>query len=136
MDLSFLARPDAMGRFLVTAFFAIVFLQSAIDKLIDYEGNLSYFRDHFKGSPFPPAAVPLLLGALAAMELTAGALCAVGLVRGDFIERGMSVAAGGVITAGIALLCLLLGQRLAKDYAGAAVVAAYFAVAVVGAILF
>ena len=40
MDLAFLARPDAMGRFLVTAFFAIVFLQSAIDKLIDYEGNL------------------------------------------------------------------------------------------------
>jgi diacylglycerol kinase len=37
---------------------------------------------------------------------------------------------------GFALLCLLAGQRLAKDYAGAAVVAAYFAVAVIGVALF
>jgi hypothetical protein len=36
---------------------------------------------------------------------------------------------------GFALLCRA-GQRLAKDYAGAAVVAAYFAVAVIGVALF
>ena len=30
----------------------------------------------------------------------------------------------------------MLGQRLAKDYAGAAVVAAYFAVALIGVTLF
>jgi diacylglycerol kinase len=35
----------------------------------------------------------------------------------------------------IALLCLLFGQRLAKDYGGASVLAAYFAFAVVGIIL-
>ena len=32
----------------------------------------------------------------------------------------------------IALLSLLIGQRFAKDYAGAAVVATYFAVALIG----
>jgi hypothetical protein len=48
----------------------------------------------------------------------------------------MGVSATGVALAGVALLCLLLGQRLAKDYAGAAVVAAYFAVALIGILTF
>ena len=128
--------PDAIGRFLATAFFAIVFLQSALDKLTDRQGNLAYFSEHFKSSPFPPQAVGLLLGALTFIEATAGALCAVGLLLGDFRTKGFGVAACGIMASGVALLCLLLGQRLAKDYAGAAVVAAYFAVALIGIGLF
>jgi putative oxidoreductase len=125
-----------LGRFLVTAFFAIVFLQSALDKLLDREGNLSYFRDHFKNSPFPPDAVPLLLTALAALEGLAGTLCALGVLSGSFSRPGLGLAATGVAMSGLALVALLFGQRLAKDYAGAAVVAAYFAVALVGLSLF
>jgi len=123
-------QPDLIARFLVTTFFAIVFLQSAFDKLTDRQGNLDFFRDHFKSSPFPPALVPLLLSVLTLVELSAGGLCALGLLFG--VRKGFSVAACGVAMSGIALLCLLLGQRLAKDYAGAAVVAAYFAVVLIG----
>lgn len=125
-------HPDAIARFLVTAFFAVAFVQSALDKLMDRQGNLAYLRDHFRTSPLPPAAVPLLFWMLTLIEAAAGALCALGLVLGDFASRGFGVAACGVTLAGIALLCLFFGQRLAKDYAGAAVVAAYFAVAVIG----
>lgn len=128
--------PHALGRFLVTAFFAVVFIQSALDKLLDREGNLGYFRDHFKDSPFPPESVPLLLMALAGLEGLAGALCALGVLSGSFARPGFGVAAMGVGLSGLALLALLFGQRLAKDYAGAAVVAAYFAVALVGLALF
>src|SRR3989475_8076273 len=35
----------------------------------------------------------------------------------------------------IALLCLFFGQRLAKDYGGAVVIASYYAVAILGLIL-
>lgn len=136
MDLTWLSEPHAVGRFLVTAFFAVVFVQSALDKLIDRSGNLAYFGEVFKSSPFPPEAVPLLFWALTAIEATTGALCALGLLLGDFAGEGMGIAAAGVALAGAALLCLLLGQRLAKDYAGAAVIAAYFAVALVGISLF
>jgi len=115
-------HTDLVARFLVTAFFAVVFLQSALDKLFDRAGNLAYFGDHFKGSPV--------------VELSAGGLCVLGLVSGDFRTRGFGIAAGGVALAGAALLCLITGQRLAKDYAGAAVVAAYFAVALVGLLFF
>jgi hypothetical protein len=129
-------QPDVIARFLVTAFFAIVFGQSALDKLLDRQGNIAYFSDHFKSSPFPPAAIPLLFWMLTAIESAAGGLCALGLLLGDFRANGFGVSACGVTVAGIALLCLLLGQRLAKDYAGAAIVAAYFAVALIGLRLF
>ena len=128
-------QPDAIARFLVTAFFAIVFLQSALDKLIDRRGNLEYFADHFRSSPVA-ALVPLLFWVLTLIELSAGALCALGVLTRDFMSKGLGISACGIAIAGLALLSLLLGQRLAKDYAGAAVVAAYFAVALIGLGLF
>ncbi|MFI5364453.1 MAG: DoxX family protein [Candidatus Binatia bacterium] len=126
------AQPEVIARFLVTAFFAVVFLQSAVDKLTDQQGNIGFFGDHFKNSPFPAAAVPLLFWVLTLVELGAGGLCALGILSGSFVARGFGIAACGVALSGVALLCLLTGQRLAKDYAGAAVVAAYFAVALLG----
>jgi len=123
---------DAAGRFLVTAFFAVVFLQSAFDKLIDRTGNVAYFSDHFKDTPMLADSVPLLFWVLTAIELSTGILCALGILTGDFLWRRFGMAGAGVLLAGIALLCLLVGQRLAKDYAGAATVAAYLVVALVG----
>jgi hypothetical protein len=134
--MSFLSDPEVVGRFLVTAFFAVVFLQSAADKLLDPDGNVSYFREHFAKSPIPPGAVPLLFWVLTFVESAAGILCGIGILLGDFARPGMGAAAWGVTTAGLALLGLLTGQRLARDYAGAAVIAAYFVVALVGISLF
>jgi hypothetical protein len=124
------------ARFLVTAFFAVVFLQSAVDKVVDREGNLAFFRDHFKNSPFPSDMVPLLLSALCALEMLAGGLCALGIVTGSWARGGFGIAAAGVAVSGFALLALITGQRLAKDYAGAAVIATYFAVALIGLSVF
>jgi hypothetical protein len=126
----------AIGRLLVTAFFAVAFGQSALDKLLDQEGNVSYFQDHFKASPFPAELIRPLFWTLTAIEATAGALCALGLVTFSFLRPGVGIAGLGVVVSGLALLSLLLGQRLAKDYAGAAVVAAYFAVDLLGIALF
>jgi hypothetical protein len=122
-------------RFLATAFFAITFLQSGLDKVLDREGNRAYMEEHFQNSPLAPF-VPSLLSALTIIELFAGSLCALGLVTFDFRNPGMRLAGSGVALSGFALLCLLFGQRLAKDYAGAAVVAAYFAVALLGLFAF
>lgn len=135
MDLNALSQPHAIGRFLVTVFFAIVFLQSALDKIVDREGNLAFFADHFKNSPVA-SLVPLMFWVLTLIEATAGGLCLLGVLLGDWEKPGRGVAMSGVAVSGVALLSLLAGQRLAKDYAGAAVVAAYFAVAVVGIGLF
>lgn len=122
-------------RFLVTVFFAITFLQSGLDKVLDREGNLSYMNEHFRNSPLA-SRVPELLTALTAIELTAGVLCLLGIVTFDFRHPGLRIAGFGVAASGVALLCLLFGQRVNKDYAGAAVVATYFAVAAIGLLAF
>ena len=123
------------ARFAVVAFFAVVFLQSALDKLLDSDGNLGFLREHFKSSPLPEEAVSPLFWLLTALELAAGVLCGLGLVTFSFWSGGF-LARWGLRMATLALLALLTGQRLAKDYAGAAVVAAYFAVAVLGLLCF
>jgi hypothetical protein len=128
--------PELIGRFLVTAFFAVVFLQSALDKIGDPEGNLEYLRDHFKRSPFPPEMVRSMFFALTALEASAGLLCGLGVLFLSFRNPGLNLASLGVAVAGAALLSLMVGQRFAKDYAGAAVVAAYFAVDLLGLALF
>jgi hypothetical protein len=133
--ISWVAHPDAIGRFMVTAFFAVVFVQSALDKVFDRDGNLGFLSEHFKNSPFRDS-VGQLFNVLTIIEGLAGGLCALGLLTFSFRERGMGIAALGVAMSGMALLCLLVGQRLAKDYAGAAVVAAYFAVAILGLAFF
>jgi len=124
--------PALIGRFLVTAFFAVVFVQSSLDKLTDSEGNLEFLSGHFRSSPFSANTVHTLFWVLTAIEATAGALCALGVLFFSFRNAGLNLASLGVSVAGLALLCLITGQRLAKDYAGAAVVAAYFAVALLG----
>jgi putative oxidoreductase len=128
--------PELIGRFLVTAFFAVVFLQSSLDKIADPEGNLEYLRDHFKNGPFPPEMVRSLFFALTALEASAGILCGLGVLFLSFRNPGLNLASLGVAVAGAALLSLMVGQRFAKDYAGAAVVAAYFAVDLLGLALF
>lgn len=134
--MSVLSDPAAIGRFLATGFFAVVFLQSAADKLLDPDGNVAYFKDHFKNSPVPPDSIPLVFWAITFIEATAGLLCAIGILLGDFARQGMGAAAWGIASAGFALLCLMAGQRLARDYAGAAVLATYFAVALIGLALY
>jgi len=124
--------PALIGRFLVTAFFAVVFLQSAFDKLTDSKGNLEFLGGHFRNGPFSSETVRRMFWVLTALEATAGVLCGLGVLFFSFRNAGMNLASLGVSVAGLALLCLMVGQRLAKDYAGAAVIAAYFTVALLG----
>jgi hypothetical protein len=123
------------GRFAVTAFFAAVFLQSSLDKLLDPDGNLEYLRGHFKNAPISGEMVVPMFWALTFLELLAGAFCGLSLLTLSFWSAGF-LSRWGIRFAVLALLALMLGQRLAKDYAGAAVVASYFAVALFGLLFF
>ena len=67
----------ALMQLCATAFLAILFLQSGLDKLFDWAGNLAYQTEHFAKSPLR-TAVPLLLGTLTLLELSSGALSALG----------------------------------------------------------
>jgi hypothetical protein len=128
--------PEVVGRFLVTAFFAVVFLQSALDKITDSTGNLEFLAGHFKNSPFSPGMVSRMFWVLTALEAMAGLICGLAIVFFSFTRPGPNLGSLGLTVAGLALLALIVGQRFAKDYAGAAVVAAYFAVDLLGLIFY
>jgi diacylglycerol kinase len=107
-----------------SAFLAILFLQSGIDKVIDRRGNLEWLKAHFAKSPLG-GVVPVLLAAITLLEVAAGALSALGCIV-LAISRETTIAFYGAVTSAVALIALFFGQRMAKDYAGAAVLVPYF----------
>ncbi len=117
---------------LISAFFAILFLQSGIDKVLDRKGNLEWLTGHFAKSPLA-GMVPLLLGVITVMELAAGALSAIGCAM-VLLRHDSTIAFYGVVLSGIALLALFFGQRMAKEYPGAAALVPYFLVVIAGVI--
>jgi putative oxidoreductase len=118
---------------LILIFLTITFIQSGIDKLIDWKGNLSFIKGHFKNSPLKNS-VPLLLGIILVIEIIAGLLMAVG-VHQLYTSEVKEIALLGVELSAITLIFLLIGQRLAKDYAGAMTLAVYFIITLLGVFL-
>jgi uncharacterized membrane protein YphA (DoxX/SURF4 family) len=116
-------------QLLVSAFLAILFLQSGIDKIVDRQGNLSWLSGHFAKSPLA-RMVPLLFSVLTIIEVSAGLLSGIGFLALLF-EHNPIIALYGAVVSAIAILCLFFGQRMAKEYAGAAVLVPYFLLALV-----
>ena len=89
-----------------TLFLAILFLQSGIDKVIDFRGNQGYLTQHFGNSPLRGVVTPMLLS-LTIIEVSAGVLCAAGLV--ELLVLGTTRAAfWGIAVAALAFSCALL----------------------------
>jgi hypothetical protein len=103
---------------------SILFIQSGIDKVFDRHGNLEWLTGHFSKTFLAPL-VPLMLTTITVMELAAGALCAAGIVYFLFTSSAVLMFAASVIAA-LAITALFFGQRVAKDYAGAAILIPYF----------
>jgi diacylglycerol kinase len=114
---------------LVSLFLAILFLQSGIDKIVDRRGNLEWLKGHFAKSPLA-GLVPLMFGVLTIIEISAGFLSGIGFVALIFTHNSM-IAFYGAIVSAVAILALFFGQRMAKEYAGAAVLVPYFFVTLV-----
>ncbi|UII77617.1 DoxX family protein [Flagellimonas sp. HMM57] len=111
-------------QILLFLFLAITFLQSGVDKVLDWKSNLSWLTGHFSKT-FLKNSVPLLLGIILLLELVSGTLSVVGMVQ--FIASGESVIGFyGAMLSAITLLMLLFGQRVAKDYEGAKTIVIYF----------
>jgi len=124
--IAILRAPDAtyLMQILASAFLAILFLQSGIDKILDRRGNFEWLKGHFANSPLA-GIVPALLISITILEIAAGALSAVGCVF-IILSRDSTVAFYGAAISAVTVLALFFGQRIAKDYAGAAVLVPYF----------
>ncbi len=119
-------------KMLVPAFMSILFLQSGLDKVFDYKGNLDYFTDHFKNSPLSKT-VGLLMPTITILEVAAGITSAIGTIALLFGSEIWAFV--GLMLSGVSLLALFFGQRVAKDYAGAGVLTGYFILVVLGLLI-
>jgi len=118
-----------VAQILVSIFFSIVFFQSSIDKINDREGNLKFFNQHFKETFFQNYT-SISLNLLAFLEITSAFLCCLGIFY-KLLHHDSIFIYYGLLMSAIVLLSLLFGQRLAKDYTGAADITIYFILCIV-----
>jgi uncharacterized membrane protein YphA (DoxX/SURF4 family) len=127
-----LLEPWTAAQLLTAAMLAICFLQSGIDKVVDFKGNLAWLTGHFSKTPFRGKVAPMLV-VVTILECAAGILCAIGLVQ-IALDGTHKTALYGAELAALNIVMLFFGQRMAKDYAGAATLVSYF-ILCAGAIL-
>lgn len=120
-------------QLLVSAFIAVLFLQSGLDKVIDRKGNRAYLEEHFARSPLAGTVGPMFL-VVTILEVAAGVLSGIGFLL-LLVTRDSMVAYLGAVVAGVNLVALFFGQRVSKDYGGAAGLVPYFLLALVGVYL-
>jgi len=134
--IAVLRMPQAIYvmQILAAAFLAILFLQSGIDKLVDRRGNLEWLKGHFAKSPLA-GIVPALVICVTILEAAAGALSAVGCAL-IILSNDSTIAFYGAVLSAAAIIALFFGQRVAKDYAGAAVLVPYFLLTLIAIYLF
>ena len=123
-DLHTFAQAIYLMQIFASAFLAILFLQSGIDKVIDRRGNLEWLKAHFAKSPLA-GIVPAMLTIITILETAAGAFSTIGCAAVILLHDSTLAFYGAVISA-VAIIALFFGQRMAKDYAGAAVLVPYF----------
>ncbi|CCG52036.1 Probable transmembrane protein of unknown function [Flavobacterium indicum GPTSA100-9 = DSM 17447] len=115
---------------LLLAFLAITFLQSGLDKIMDWNGNVSWLKSHFSQTILKnnvPAALLIVL----ALEIVAGVLAVMGIIE-NITSHSTQLGDYACMVSCVTLLFLLFGQRLAKDYDGARTIVIYFIPAILG----
>jgi hypothetical protein len=112
--------PALFGALLVS----ILFVQSGLDKVLDWKGNLEWLTGHFSKT-FLGGMVPMMLATITVMELVTGVLAAVGIIY-FLISGSLALIFSASVIGAASITALFFGQRVAKDYPGAAVLVPYF----------
>ncbi len=122
-----------IAEILILLFIIITFLQSGLDKITDWNGNIGWLKGHFSKT-FMAGQVPLMVGIILVLEVVVGLMAIVGVY--NIISSGQTeIALYSNVLAAVTLLMLLFGQRVAKDYAGAFTIVGYFVVVILGVTL-
>lgn len=118
---------------LILLFTIITFLQSGLDKLFDWTGNVGWLKGHFEKT-FMGGFVPLLVGVILVLEVLVGLMGVAGIYL-LLMNEDPTVAFYTLVLAAVTLLMLLFGQRIAKDYPGAFTLTGYFIIVIFGLFL-
>lgn len=121
------------AEILILLFLTITFLFSGLEKILNWKECLHFYSDHFKNTIIKNRLSVFLVIVIIG-EIICGFLSVFGILKivlfGDKLYGYYTT-----IFAAILLLAMLLGQRLAKDYAGAMNITVYLILTVFGVYL-
>ena len=126
--------PIEIAQILIALFLSCCMIQSGLDKVFDWKGNNDFLKGHFSKT-FLSGMVPMMLFVVTFLELLGGFLCLIGAAMG-IISFDTSLIGIGFFIIALDLVALFFGQRIAKDYEGAATLVGYFMLSIVGIITF
>jgi len=118
---------------LVSLFFAITFIQSGIDKVLNKEGNLSWFKSQFEPTIIKPIITPLFWW-ITIQELLLG-LYMLAISIYSFAQGPNQYESYGLLYSLFVFIQLFTGQRIAKEYAGASGIIPYIIFALLALII-
>jgi putative oxidoreductase len=123
-----LLNPIPFVHCVTAMLLAILFLQSGLDKVFQFSDNLHWLKGHFSKTLLRHH-VKAMLVTITITEVLTGVMALVGVgqiaVNPD-ARASTTFAMYGAQLATIDILLLFFGQRIAKDYAGAAALIPYF----------
>ena len=130
--LSFFTNPAETKLFLqviCSLFLAILFVQSGFNKIFRWDENWAWLIEYFKGTYLEKPTTPLLV-VITVFEVAAGVFSAIGVIT-LLVTADVKFAYIGSVLATINITMLFFGQRVVKDYVGAANLVAYFILCVI-----
>ena len=119
---------------LISAFVGIVMTQSGFDKIFNWEGELDFISEKFAKTPLSNFSAFGLIQ-VTILEVLSGLLSLFGALMVLFYNNE-SYGIMGLILAAISFCILMLGQRISKDYEGAAVLVPYFILTMIGLFMY
>lgn len=114
---------DHITEIILLLFLAITFLQSGLDKILDWKGNIGWLKEHFSKT-FMGKMVKINVAIILVIETVAGLLAILGIYQ-LIVNDNATLGFYAAILSAITLLLLLFGQRVAKDYDGARTIVIY-----------
>ena len=122
--------PMELCQIFIAIFLFIAFFQSGLDKVIDRKGNLDFLKAHFSDSPIVKI-IPIMLLILTFLEIIGSLMLGYGVYYA-FAKRSTLWIFYGFVVIAITIIILFAGQRIAKDYLGAADLVPYFILIMLG----
>jgi len=122
--------PMELCQIFIAIFLFIAFFQSGLDKVIDRKGNLDFLKAHFSDSPLIKI-IPTMLLILTFLEIIGSLMLGYGVYYA-FVNRSTLWIFYGFVIIAITIIILFAGQRIVKDYLGAADLVPYFILIMLG----
>ena len=112
-------------KYIIPVFFLITYVFSVYEKLVAWEETKTYYKQHFLNSILPQRMVKPSIVMVVIFEV----VTLISLLTGLYnlvVFDSLRILTFALQCSCVVLLVLLIGQRIAKDYAGSTSLSIYF----------